>query len=206
MQNTNLLLLLPLLFFTVIVTDELVPVQCFSNNTACDGHDDSIIVSHGGVMDLSACRLLCYDKEQCSYFTYFGANSFPFSEVCSLFTSCDTVHSCEDCVSETRECYQSCSEPNYGKIDENLIEMIADVQEEVNCKLFCVASSGCSYYTYFLVSDPNTPRLCILLSYLMDPVRRLFSLSHRSCPLFKASDSIHAQNLHPFHHNNFHHP
>ena len=162
--------LVPFLVPVSVSAGLVSPVKCSSEKTACEVHDETLIESVGGVASREECRQLCYDSQQCQYITYFTSESFPFSEICSLFLSCEEVYTCRNCVSETRGCYQTCSDQLYGKIDENLVQVVADVDTEVDCKVLCGTSSDCGFYTYFLPSDLNTPRLCVLLSHLLDPL------------------------------------
>ena len=86
------------------------PVTCASDNVACDVVDDNGfngIDSIGGVPSIEECRQLCYDVEECQFITYFGPDSFYVQETCFLLRSCEEVHSCNDCVTETRSCYKS---------------------------------------------------------------------------------------------------
>jgi len=147
---------------------EVSPVTCASNNTACDASEDNLIDSFGGIKTVTECRQLCFDSTECQYITYFEPNSFPISEVCFLYRQCEETHSCSECVSETRGCYRTCGRNFVGKIDENLLETIPDVETEDSCLELCSQFPGCAYYTYFLEEDPNS-RNCFLLSSFVAP-------------------------------------
>merc|ERR1711892_40307 len=146
------------------------PVTCYSNNTACEVHEDSLLETVGGVLSTEDCRLLCYDNGYCGFITYFGMDSFPFSGICQMFRTCDRVKTCSKCVSETRMCYQVCGTNYNGRIGENLIDGIADVGQEVDCKFLCHSNRECTYYTYYLATDVNVPLFCILLSSVEEPL------------------------------------
>merc|ERR1711892_1186463 len=116
------------------------------------------------------CRLICYDNDDCGFITYFDMDSYPLSGVCQLFLSCDTVKPCSKCVSETRECYRTCGTNYHGAISENLLDAIPDVGREVDCKSLCQANRECTFYTYFLAADVNSPLWCFLLSGIEEPI------------------------------------
>ena len=144
------------------------PVTCSTNNTACDSLDQ--VDAIGGISTIQECRQLCYDSDECEYLTYYGANSFPFSEVCFLFHQCNETHPCSDCASETRDCYKTCGKNFVGKIDENLLEDIPGVESQSDCMDLCYKSSDCKFYTYFLKEDLNSQN-CVLLSSLIEPLQ-----------------------------------
>merc|ERR1711892_304491 len=145
------------------------PVTCHSNNTACEAHQNELDTV-GGVLSIEDCRLLCYDNTDWGFITYFGVDSFPLREICQLFLSCDMVQPCSKCVSETRECYQTCGTNYSGVIDENLLEAITDVGQEVDCQFLCQANTECIFYTYFFATDVTSPLLCFLLSGIEEPI------------------------------------
>ena len=147
------------------------PVTCASNNTACDDTEDNHIEIIGGIESIQECRQLCYDSKECEYITYYGSDSFPYSEVCFLFRQCTVTHSCTKCVSETRGCYKSCGNNFVGKIDENFLEGIPGVESQLDCWEHCKQNSNCRFYTYFQEEDPNS-QTCVLLSYLMEPLQQ----------------------------------
>ena len=53
------------------------PVQCSSENTACEVHEGTLIESVGGVTSLQECRQLCYESPHCQFITYFTSQSIP---------------------------------------------------------------------------------------------------------------------------------
>jgi len=146
------------------------PVTCHSNNTACEMLEDNLLDTVGGVLSIEDCRLLCYDNDDCGFITYFGMDSFPLRGICQLFLSCDTVHPCSNCVSETRECYRTCGTNYSGAIGENLLDAIPNVGLEVDCQFLCQANTECTFYTYFFATDVTSPLLCFLLSGIEEPI------------------------------------
>ena len=159
------ILLLPFSFFIVSVSGES-PVTCSSDNVACN---DNGLDSIGGVADIEECRQLCYDNDDCQFITYYGPDSFPLRETCFLLSSCEETHTCTDCISETKSCYQTCGTNVVGVIDDNNLATFFDVEIEGDCREHCRTTSNCSFYTYFLEGDPNS-KLCIALSYLIEPL------------------------------------
>ena len=146
-------------------------VTCASNSTACGSGDGGLLSLTGGVTMLTECRQMCHEDTECAYFTYFGLESFPMQEVCLLFSSCGTEVPCEACVTETRDCYRSCSSAYTGALDDNIVDMVPDVDSDVECRLQCQDAPGCSFYTHFSSADPLFPGLCMLLSHLSAPLQ-----------------------------------
>ena len=167
-SSLTLLLLWGLIHQTAGASES--PVTCYSNNTACEAHEDNLLDTVGGVLSIEDCRLLCYDNADCGFITYFGMDSFPLREICQLFLSCDTVKPCSKCVSETRECYQTCGTNYSGAIDENLLEAIPNVGKEVDCHFLCQANTECTFYTYFFAAAVNAPLFCFVLSHIGEPI------------------------------------
>ena len=146
------------------------PITCSSNNTACDNHNDNLIETVNGVDTVEECRQLCYDDQECEYLTHYSEHSFPLQNLCLLFRSCEETHECSDCVSETRDCFFTCSDHVVGGINENLLGFLSDVESEHECRDHCSSSNNCSYYTYFTQDDPNS-RTCVLLTQLLEPLQ-----------------------------------
>ena len=167
MKSSLLLVLFSLLLATVSGES---PVTCSSSDVACNTEQENILDGIGGVATIEECRQLCYDNEDCQFLTYYGLDSFPFQEVCYLLSSCEETHSCTECVSETKSCFQVCGSHVVGVIDDNLLESYFGVETEVECKEHCRTTSNCSHYTYFLEEDPNS-QLCVVLSYLIEPLQ-----------------------------------
>ena len=70
-----------------------------------------------------------------------------------------------DCLSESRNCYQSCILPYTGVIDENVLDLVFDVASDLDCRSRCLAIRDCSHFTFF-----NDKGQCFLLSELLEPV------------------------------------
>ena len=142
---------------------------CSIEKKSCEIHEDNLIESFT-VTDLEECRQLCGYLENCQYFSHFGEDNFPFSNLCILFSSCPVLYDCgEDCYTEDRLCHGSCGRNFESKQDYNVIELIPDVELERNCKGICLADADCLYYTYYGRKSDHNPNLCILLSDLPSP-------------------------------------
>lgn len=62
---------------------------CSSQDAACEIRDDNLVGAVGDVSDPDDCRSACQDNStSCKYFTYFGPQSFPFTNSCLFFSSC----------------------------------------------------------------------------------------------------------------------
>ena len=62
---------------------------CSSQDAACEIRHDNLVGAVGDVSDPDDCRSACQDNStSCKYFTYFGPQSFPFTNSCLFFSSC----------------------------------------------------------------------------------------------------------------------
>ena len=109
------------------------PVTCGNHNIACDLSD--LIETVSGVDRLEQCGDICLDDQNCKYYTYYGAESFPLQNVCFTFKSCGTVHSCDNCISEGRGC-RNCLFEKVGQIkEENMITLSMISIQNQNAKV-----------------------------------------------------------------------
>ena len=163
------------------------PVSCATNNTACDDVSDNLLDIYPGVGTIQLCRQICLDQAACNFFTYYGEDSFPLRRSCSTFTSCPSVHQCNHCVSEDKDC-MACGENKVGPIDSNLLDFSDSVESEGECKMNCMAHPDCLYYTYFTEEDAEFPKFCFLLTELLEPVISCDSCmtGPRSCRITEA--------------------
>ena len=144
---------------------------CSVEKNSCEIHDENFIELFTNT-DQEECRQLCGYLENCKYFSHFGSDNFPTSNVCMLFSSCSVLEHCgEDCYTEDKLCHAhgSCGRNFESKQDENIINWIPDVELEWNCKGICLADDDCLYYTYYGQESNHYPNLCILLSDLPSP-------------------------------------
>ena len=90
--------------------------------------------------------------------------SFPFSETCFLFSSCEDVLECTECVIESKTCEvtfkgqddderhsdeeEFCSSPLEGTLGQNILEFLPDVATEAECLQACEANQDCVFYTH----------------------------------------------------------
>merc|ERR1719369_896624 len=175
-SSSPLLMKSPIIIFICFIVTDIIsvtgaqdsPITCSTKDVACVIGDGNQLGNHGGISSIKECRQLCYDKEECQFITYYNSSSFPFNEVCELFKTCKETYPCSNCVSETRGCYETCSKEVVGSINDNLLDMVANVESEFMCKEQCGATQNCTFYTYFTEGDPNA-KLCTLLSFLIAP-------------------------------------
>ena len=57
---------------------------CWLEGEACVIGPDNLLSSLSEVPDVATCRQLCQDNKGCSFFSYFGPESFPLQELCML--------------------------------------------------------------------------------------------------------------------------
>ena len=145
---------------------------CSSEGVQCDHHGGSNLLDT--VMHVAAveeCRQLCLQDEDCRYISYFDASAFPASNLCQLFSSCDSLTQCSGCVSENRNCFQTCGSNVVGSLDENVLELFPSIESEVKCKEKCLNNPECSFYTFFFPNDTVFYNYCFLLAELAPPAQ-----------------------------------
>ena len=144
--------------------------MCSIEKKFCTIDEENLIEVIIAITDLEECRERCEDVENCQYFSHFGANSFPFSDYCALYSSCTLLEDCgEDCHTEDRLCNGSCGRSFESNLNGNVIEFVPDVQLERNCKGICLEDPDCLYYTYYGRESDYNSNLCVLLSDLPGP-------------------------------------
>merc|ERR550539_1524843 len=168
----GLLVLTLTLVISPLVLAEFPTDPCWVEGETCDIGPENLLSSLSGVPDVATCRQLCDDNNDCRFFSHFGAESFPFQELCLLLSSCDSRHPCEDCRTEDISCFTPCGAPLEGRIlDDNLVDIITGVPTEIDCKSNSSANPGCNVYTYHNTEDVNFPSICFLLSELLEPLQ-----------------------------------
>lgn len=162
---------LALLANCLIASDSFPADTCSVEGQACEIHENNLVASLQEVASVEECRQLCSDDQQCSHYSHFGTASFPIADVCFLFSSCPTLHECEDCITEEKFCFETCGDNIEGVLGENIVQILADAPEELDCKKECNSNTNCKFYTYHNGSDPNYPQLCFLLTHLEEPFK-----------------------------------
>ena len=150
---------------------------CLLEDQACGMHDNVVAIINN-INNLEECTHLCQDEVNCNFVTFYGQTSFPFSDTCIMFSSCDDLVDCVDCISEDSTCKEvSCtaSEMLESKIDDNLVSFIPDLPEEKDCRRKCRDNSECLFFTYHDLQDSSFPGACFLLKTLKAPLK---SCSH----------------------------
>jgi len=146
--------------------------RCMNQDKSCDIHGGNLILSQPSATG-AECRQLCHDTNGCHVFTYFGRESFPFSEECMLFSACDDLNDCEDCLTAFTKGECTCGIAFEGFMNpENLIGLETDIQSEAACRNLCSSDSSCSTYTYYDTQHLTNKNLCMLLTTLQNPVKK----------------------------------
>ena len=120
--------------------------------------EDHNLLDVTSVSSLSQCRALCEDLEECEFYTWYSQEDPVTANLCYLFSSCQTVSSCQHCVTErTGSCY--CGAHVTGSLSTSL-DMIPYTPTELACSRLCQNHSECQFYTWqskdlicFLQSD-----------------------------------------------------
>ena len=168
-----LTLTLSLIISPLVVVQAKFPTDpCWLEDMACTIGPENLLSSLSEVPEVATCRQLCQDNKGCNFFSHFGRESFPLQELCLLFSSCDSLHPCEDCRTEEFSCHPDpCGVPLEGRIADNIVEVIPGVTTELDCKLNCSANPGCTIYTHYDRDDANFPSICFLLSQVLEPLQ-----------------------------------
>ena len=152
------------------------PAQCSSPGLACYAHDDDLLEYIPRIESIIECRQRCQDNPACKFLTFFDDQSYPFHNDCFLFSSCQETYVCENCVSETRECYEpndgTCSISYTGLIENNVVGYLTDIETDVACSSQCASSDGCLFYTFYATIGE-----CFLLDRIIEPVKECDSCS-----------------------------
>merc|ERR1719186_1030269 len=131
--------------------------------------EDNVVSIIQEVETFLDCRALCQKDSSCMFISFYGSNSFPFSQMCVLFSSCEELHECTDCKTEERTCaavdLRICSSAVQGQIGGNMLEYLPGVSNETLCREACNKEAGCNFYTFYDLSDPFYPGACFLLSH-----------------------------------------
>ena len=166
-----------LLFITLHILSALASsggektVTCKNYNTACDTTDADLIDIFYDVKTLEGCGDLCLSDPACNFYTYYTADSYPIENVCLLFEQCNSVHECDNCVSEERNC-RNCFFARVGEIKDNIVDAVSGIDSDAQCQELCMADEDCKLFTYFNGDDLEFPRFCFLLNELMPPYQR----------------------------------
>ena len=146
------------------------PVTCFSPGVECEYSEDNYIDTVTQVHSEEECRAICEDQDQCQFITYFNASASPYSNICRSFKSCESVVQCENCVSQSLDCFRTCGTNNVGQMDENIIDIVLGVETELECKTLCSQTEACSWYTFFFSNSSVNHDICNLLTELLPPI------------------------------------
>ena len=119
---------------------------CEEWNSACIAKDN-LIKAISDTVDLDQCKKHCLEFDECKFISFFGPNSFPLSNHCMLLKNCKKRHSCDDCHSINRNCFNSCTNSINGRMANNTLEIIAEVQDETLCSASCQKNVNCKFYT-----------------------------------------------------------
>ena len=147
------------------------PVTCSREGVECEFNEDNLIDAMMHIMSLEECRQMCLDHEMCEFISYFDDSAVPFSHLCQLFKSCDTVNTCSNCVSENMGCFRSCSYNVVGDLDENVLDTVPNTDSEMACKQWCLNTTDCSYYTYFFPNSTLFHNYCVLQTEFVAPAQ-----------------------------------
>ena len=145
------------------------PVTCSREGVECYFNEDNLIDTLIQIPNVAECRQLCQDEDQCEYITYFYKPAIPVSEMCRMFTTCDSVISCENCISQNMGCFETCGSNIFGQLNENLLDAVSNVASELECKSLCSANEYCSWYTYFYPNDTVNHEHCFLQTEFLPP-------------------------------------
>jgi len=85
-------------------------------------------------------------------------------DMCLLYRSCDDTTECTNCITEDMGCFDRCSSPYVGNLNENVLEIIPNTKSEFQCKEACSFDDNCIWYTYYFANDTMLPEFCFLLS------------------------------------------
>ena len=143
---------------------------CEEWNSACIAKDN-LIKAISDTVDLDQCKKHCLEFDECKFISFFGPNSFPLSNHCMLLKNCKKMHGCDNCHSINKNCFNSCTNSINGRMANNTLEIIAEVQDETLCSASCQKNVNCKFYTYYTDTHSLFPQLCILQDNEQEPIK-----------------------------------
>ena len=113
---------------------------------------DNVISIDNRVSTVVQCRQLCHDEPAFVFLTFYGPDSFPFFDTCVLYSSCKDLYPCENCFTEESSClpvdFQVCCSSVESRLGDNMLQFLANVEDEAKCKGKCSEVDGCAFYSY----------------------------------------------------------
>ena len=90
-----------------------------------------------------------------------------------LFDTCDVLEDCTDCFSEHVRCFPAqCNATVEGAIGDNLVAVLGDVPDALECEEECRLRPACNFYTYYAPNSPSLDSTCFLLSSIEEPIQQ----------------------------------
>ena len=151
------------------------PVTCSTAGVLCNYNETSLIDQVTHVYSLKECRQLCMDDADCKFISYLDEQAVPFSHLCQMFKSCESVAQNSNGITENIKCFETCGSNIVGDLDENILIVTPNVETEVTCKQMCIQNDGCSFYTYYFDTDPYYHQYCVLLSEFLRPTEECYT-------------------------------
>ena len=135
-----------LFFFAIPFVHSYRTSECLVVNQECS--KDELLDTFTKTLSMEECRALCGDNEHCTAFTLYGPASFPFSNICMLFSTCLKHNECVACITGSSQSECTCSINFSGTVDaNNLVGIHRSVFSEQACKESCANETLCSVYT-----------------------------------------------------------
>ena len=125
---------------------------CFDSDITWD-HLDQIEIKVG-IESGRMCQKRCEDSANCTAFTW-NTDAHPnLPRVCILFDATSNQLDCTNCLSGPPSCVCS-SDYACNIVGDNIIDIIAPVDNEVECQTKCKDGNSCKMYTWFGDGDDN---------------------------------------------------
>ena len=149
---------------------------CKFEGESCEFLEGKILSIIPNIPTVDQCNSLCQENPDCTFSTHFGSEGFPLFSSCVLFSSCEILHSCWDCTTSDPTCTklvetELCVRNVEGRVGDNLVAFHSNVPNITSCRSSCFLESGCKFYTFHQLSDPEFPGACFLLSSLLEPLQ-----------------------------------
>ena len=145
---------------------------CTFEGESCEFLEEKILSIIPNIPTVDQCSSLCQENPDCTFSTHFGPEGFPLFSSCVLFSSCDMLHLCSDCTTSDSTCTnlvetELCVRNVEGRVGDNLLAFHSNMPNITTCRSSCFLESGCTFYTFHQLSDPEFPGACFLLSSLL---------------------------------------
>merc|ERR1712227_233426 len=158
-------------FFPTFLTTSWFIVSAFASNCFKENaswNETTPVNFHFPVLSSSECQKICQDELPCTAWTWTNEENDEITNFCYSYSAIGSSITFDNAISGPRSCL--CSQQYACSASEdNIIRMVAGIQEEEECQSLCKKEDNCNIYTWYDTSEALA-NLCLLLSDCRDQV------------------------------------